>query len=45
MPENTWKTHFLDDGEILIAQKIMAAEVTFKESTNYLEQEVRNWPN
>lgn len=45
MPENTWEMHFLDDGEIAITQKIMAVEVTFKESTNYQEREVKNWPN
>lgn len=46
MPENTWKTHFLDDRDIAITQKIMATELTFKESTNYLEQEVKKkWPN
>lgn len=44
MPENTWKMCFLDDREIVITQKIMSAEVIFKESTNYLEQEVKNWP-
>lgn len=45
MYENNWKMHFLDDGEIVITLKIIAAEVTFKESPNYLEWEVKNWPN
>lgn len=45
MPEKSWKMHFLDDGEIVITYKIKAAEVTFQESTNYLEREVKKWAN
>lgn len=43
MLENTQKKHLIDDGEIVITQKIMAVEVVCKESTNYLEQEIKNW--